>query len=76
MAIARRQRAAALSLVGIVGGRLDIMPAGQFWAVHVAAILGAAAIFMGVRLAFGHLLLPAAEGAAAGANSGRRTAAD
>ena len=63
-------------LVGIVGGWLDIMPAGQFWGVHVAAILGAAAIFMGVRLAFGHLLLPAAEGAAAGANSGRRTAAD
>ena len=52
------------------------MPAGQFWAVHVAAILGAAAIFLGVRLAFGHLLLPAAEGAAAGTISGRRTAAD
>lgn len=45
-------------LVGIVGGWLDIMPAGQFWSIHVAAILGAAAIFLGVKLAFGRLLLP------------------
>ncbi len=34
-------------LVGIVGGWLDIMPAGQFWGIHVAAILGAATIFLG-----------------------------
>jgi POT family proton-dependent oligopeptide transporter len=45
-------------LVGIVGGWLDIMPAGQFWGIHVAAILGAAAIFLGVKLVFGRLLLP------------------
>lgn len=45
-------------LVGIVGGWLDIMPAGQFWGIHVAAILGAATIFLGVKLVFGRLLLP------------------
>ena len=44
-------------LVGIVGGWLDIMPAGQFWGIHVAAILSAAAIFLGVKLLFGRLLL-------------------
>jgi len=44
-------------LVGIVGGWLDIMPAGQFWSLHVAAILGAAAVFLGVKLAFGRFLL-------------------
>ena len=44
-------------LVGIVGGWLDIMPPGQFWAIHVAAILGAAAIFLVVKLLFGRLLL-------------------
>ncbi len=45
-------------LVGWVGGWLDIMPAGQFWGIHVAAILGAAAIFLVVKLAFGRLLAP------------------
>jgi POT family proton-dependent oligopeptide transporter len=46
-------------LVGIVGGWLEIMPAGQFWGIHVAAILGAAAVFLGIKLAFGRsLLLP------------------
>jgi POT family proton-dependent oligopeptide transporter len=44
-------------LVGIVGGWLDIMPAGQFWGIHVAAILGAAAVFLGIKLMFGRLLL-------------------
>lgn len=44
-------------LVGIVGGWLDLMPAGQFWMIHVAAILGAAAIFLMVKLLFGRLLL-------------------
>ena len=48
-------------LVGIVGGWLDIMPAGQFWGIHVAAILGAAAVFLGVKLAFGRMLLRGAE---------------
>ena len=45
-------------LVGVVGGWLDIMPAVRFWGIHVAAILGAAAIFLVVKLAFGGLLLP------------------
>ena len=44
-------------LVGIVGGWLDIMPAGQFWGIHVGAILIAAAIFLGVKLIFGRLLM-------------------
>lgn len=33
------------------------MPAGQFWDIHVAAILGATAIFPGIKLAFGRMLL-------------------
>jgi POT family proton-dependent oligopeptide transporter len=49
-------------LVGIVGGWLDIMSPGPFWGIHVAAILGAAAIFLGVKLAFGRLLLAPATG--------------
>jgi POT family proton-dependent oligopeptide transporter len=51
-------------LVGIVGGWLDLMPSGQFWTIHVAAILGAAAVFLGIKLLFGRLLLgPAAPSA-------------
>ena len=45
-------------LVGEVGGWLDTMPAGQFWGVHVATILGAAAIFLVVKLVFGNMLRP------------------
>jgi POT family proton-dependent oligopeptide transporter len=45
-------------LVGIVGGWLEIMPAGRFWEIHVAAILGATAVFVLVKLVFGKLLLP------------------
>ena len=44
-------------LVGIVGGWLDLMPAGQFWGIHVAAILGAAAVFLVIKLLFGRWLL-------------------
>jgi POT family proton-dependent oligopeptide transporter len=44
-------------LVGIVGGWLDIMPPAQFWGIHVAAILGAAAVFLGIKLAFGRMLM-------------------
>jgi len=51
-------------LVGIVGGWLDIMPAGQFWGIHVGAILGAAAVFLGIKLAFGRMLLQRTEPAA------------
>jgi POT family proton-dependent oligopeptide transporter len=51
-------------LVGIVGGWLDLMPSGPFWTIHVAAILGAAAVFLGIKLLFGRLLLgPAAPSA-------------
>jgi POT family proton-dependent oligopeptide transporter len=45
-------------LVGVVGGWLEIMPAGQFWGIHVGAILGAAAVFVAIKLVFGKLLLP------------------
>src|ERR1700712_3206003 len=44
--------------VGWVGGWLDIMPAGQFWGLHVASILGAAAILLIVKLVFGKMLQP------------------
>lgn len=43
-------------LVGWVGGWLDTVPAGKFWGIHVAAILGAGAVFLGVKLVFGKLL--------------------
>jgi len=45
-------------LVGVVGGWLEIMPAGRFWGLHVAAILGAAAVFVAIKLVFGKVLLP------------------
>ncbi|MES2096088.1 MAG: oligopeptide:H+ symporter [Pseudomonadota bacterium] len=48
-------------LVGWVGGWLEIMPAGQFWGLHVAAILGAGAIFVVVKLLFGRLLTPSSK---------------
>ena len=44
-------------LTGIVGGWLEIMPPWQFWGIHVGATLVAAAIFLGVKLAFGRGLL-------------------
>lgn len=58
-------------LVGIVGGWLDIMPAGQFWGIHVAAILGAAGIFLGIKLVFGRWLLRGAEPGPAISGGGR-----
>ena len=45
-------------LVGLVGGWLDIMPPAQFWGLHVAAVLGAGAVCLVVKLAFGKLLSP------------------
>ena len=45
------------TLIGIVGGWLEIMPPVQFWGLHVAAILGAAAIFLVIKLIFGRSLL-------------------
>ena len=45
-------------LVGWVGGWLDIMPVGRFWGIHVAATLGAAGVFLLVKLLFGRLLRP------------------
>ena len=45
-------------LAGLVGGWLDIMPSGQFWGIHVAAILSAAVVFFLAKLVFGRLLAP------------------
>lgn len=44
-------------LVGITGAWLDIMPPAQFWGIHVAATLSAAAIFLVLKLLFGRSLL-------------------
>ncbi|MFL5297792.1 MAG: peptide MFS transporter [Phenylobacterium sp.] len=47
--------------VGWLGGFLDKMPAVSFWLMHAALVGGAGAVFVVVRLLFGHLL---AQGAA------------
>ena len=36
------------------------MPAGQFWGIHVAAILGAGLVFLVVKLVFGKMFQPQA----------------
>ena len=43
-------------LVGRLGGRLDKMPADQFWWLHAALVGAAGVIFLGVWLVFGRLL--------------------
>ncbi|MDB5704572.1 MAG: transporter [Sphingomonas bacterium] len=53
----------ANTLVGWVGGWLDVMPAAQFWGLHAALIVGAGAVFVGVKLLFGRLLVPDAAAA-------------
>ncbi len=45
--------------VGWVGGLLGTMSATSFWALHVALILGAAAVLFLVKLLFGRVLAPA-----------------
>ncbi len=45
------------TLVGLLGGLLEKMPAAQFWLLHAALVGGAGVVFFLVRLAFGHLLL-------------------
>jgi len=45
--------------VGWVGGLLGTMSATSFWLLHVALILGAAAVLIVVKLAFGKILSPA-----------------
>lgn len=45
-------------LAGLVGGWLDIMPPGQFWGIHVVAILGATTVFLVAKVVFGRLLAP------------------
>ena len=45
--------------VGWVGGLLSKMPAVSFWGLHVALILGAAAILIVVRMFAGRILAPA-----------------
>jgi POT family proton-dependent oligopeptide transporter len=45
------------TLVGWLAGQLDKMPASQFWLIHAALVGGAGAVFLVVRLLFGHLIL-------------------
>jgi POT family proton-dependent oligopeptide transporter len=45
------------TLVGWLAGKLDTMPAVQFWLIHAALVGGAGVVFFIVRLAFGRLIL-------------------
>jgi len=47
--------------VGWLGGKLDKMPAVQFWLMHAALVAGAGVVFIFVRMLFGHLLLEGAK---------------
>ena len=44
------------TLVGWLAGKLDTMPAAQFWLIHAALVGGAGAVFLIVRLVFAGLL--------------------
>ena len=44
------------TLVGLLGGLLDKMPAGAFWLLHAALVASAGVVFLVVRLLFGRLL--------------------
>jgi POT family proton-dependent oligopeptide transporter len=44
------------TLVGYLGGKLDKMPADQFWWLHAALVLGAGGVFLVVWLIFGRML--------------------
>ncbi|HEY0435711.1 MAG TPA: hypothetical protein VGC92_03675, partial [Phenylobacterium sp.] len=44
------------TLVGVLAGQLEKMPAVQFWLLHAALVGGAGVIFFFVRLVFGGLL--------------------
>lgn len=45
------------TLVGLLGGLLEKMPAAQFWLLHAALVATAGVVFFVVRLVFGRLLL-------------------
>ena len=44
------------TLVGVLAGQLEKMPAVQFWLLHAALVAGAGVVFFVVRLFFGALL--------------------
>jgi POT family proton-dependent oligopeptide transporter len=44
------------TLVGMLGGLLDKMPAAQFWLMHAGLVAAAGVVFFVVRLFFGRLL--------------------
>ncbi len=44
------------TLVGMLGGLLEKMPAAQFWLLHAALVASAGVVFFVVRLVFGGLL--------------------
>jgi POT family proton-dependent oligopeptide transporter len=45
------------TLVGMLGGLLEKMPAAQFWLMHAVLVGSAGVVFFVVRLVFGRLLL-------------------
>ena len=45
-------------LVGIIGGWLNKMPPLAFWGMHAGLVLAAGAVFVLVKLVFGHVLTP------------------
>ena len=44
------------TMVGILGGLLEKMPAAQFWLLHAGLVAGAGVVFLLVKLLFGRLL--------------------
>jgi POT family proton-dependent oligopeptide transporter len=44
------------TLVGMLGGLLERMPAAQFWLLHAGLVAAAGVVFLVVRLVFGDLL--------------------
>jgi len=49
----------ANTLVGWIGGKLDVMAISDFWMLHVAMIVASGLVFVAVKLLFGKLLQPA-----------------
>jgi proton-dependent oligopeptide transporter, POT family len=50
------------TLVGMLGGLVDKMPAARFWLIHAVLVGGAAVVFLVVRVLFAPLLRPSPAG--------------
>ena len=44
------------TMVGLLGGLLEKMPAAQFWLLHAGMVAAAGVVFFIVRIFFGRLL--------------------